>query len=59
MAVALWRREGTLDVYRPAGSDGGLRPVVIFVHGGPLPPDLQPTPRDWPIYRGYGALAAS
>lgn len=59
VAEALRRREGTLDVYRPAGSDGGLRPVIVFVHGGPLSPDLQPTPRDWPIYRGYGALAAS
>jgi hypothetical protein len=59
VAEALRRREGTLDVYRPAGSDGELRPVIVFVHGGPLPPDLQPTPRDWPIYRGYGALATS
>ena len=30
----------------------------MFVHGGPIPVDLPATPRDWPVYRGYGTLAA-
>jgi acetyl esterase/lipase len=48
-------RLGTVDVYAP---DAGPRPAVVFVHGGPVPADLRPTPRDWPVYTGYGALAA-
>lgn len=44
------------DVYRPAKtSDGAGRPVVIFVHGGPVPADLRPTPRDWPLFVGYAS----
>lgn len=42
-----------------AGSAEGPRPAVVFVHGGPLPADLRPTPRDWPSYVGYGRYAAS
>lgn len=34
------------------------RPAVVLVHGGPLPSDLPVSPRDWPVYQGYGALAA-
>lgn len=46
-----------IDVYRPDPSDGS-RPAVVLVHGGPLPADLRPTPRDWPVYRGYGSALA-
>jgi acetyl esterase/lipase len=59
VAEAPRRREGIVDVYSPARSDGEARPAVVLIHGGPLPPDLRPTPRDWPVYRGYGSLAAS
>jgi dienelactone hydrolase len=31
---------------------------VVFVHGGPVPADLRPTPRDWPVFQGYGSLCA-
>jgi acetyl esterase/lipase len=31
---------------------------VVFVHGGPLPPGDQPLPREWPVFQGYGNLAA-
>jgi acetyl esterase/lipase len=48
-------RVGALDIYRPAG--GGRVPAILFVHGGPQP-DARPLPRDWPVYRGYGAAAA-
>ncbi|GHJ43415.1 hypothetical protein Cs7R123_07570 [Catellatospora sp. TT07R-123] len=50
-------RTGTTDLYLPAGD--GPFPAVVIVHGGPLPPDLRPTPRDWPVYQGYGSLLAS
>jgi len=49
-------RQGDLDVYRPAKrSDGAGCPVVILVHGGPVPADLRPTPRDWPVFVGYAS----
>lgn len=50
-------RDGAVDLYVPP-ADGPL-PAVVLVHGGPLRPDLTPRPRDWPVYRGYGALVAS
>lgn len=51
-------RDGAVDVYRPVEEAAEPLPVVVFVHGGPLPPELRPTPRDWPVFRGYGSLAA-
>jgi acetyl esterase/lipase len=53
------RREGSIDVYWPAEAGTEPLPLIVFVHGGPIPAKLRPTPRDWPVYRGYGALAAS
>jgi hypothetical protein len=49
-------RSGRIDVY---GAGDEPRPAVLFVHGGPVPPQLRPTPRDWPVYVGYGSLAAT
>ncbi|MFJ8001220.1 alpha/beta fold hydrolase [Streptomyces sp. NPDC096310] len=37
----------------------GPRPAVVLVHGGPLPADTSPTPRDWPVFTGYGRYVAS
>ncbi|MFD5748081.1 alpha/beta fold hydrolase [Streptomyces sp. NPDC127033] len=34
-------------------------PAIVFVHGGPLPADTRPTPRDWPLFTGYGRYVAS
>jgi dienelactone hydrolase len=31
---------------------------VVFVHGGPVPADARPTPRDWPTLVGYARYAA-
>ncbi|MEE4543705.1 alpha/beta fold hydrolase [Streptomyces sp. V4-01] len=50
-------RLGRVDVYRPATEQP--RPAVVFVHGGPVHPELRPTPRDWPAFIGYGRYAAS
>jgi acetyl esterase/lipase len=54
---AIRERHGNVDLYLPGGD--GRHPAIVFVHGGPIPPDAAPTPRDWPVYRGYGNLAAA
>jgi dipeptidyl aminopeptidase/acylaminoacyl peptidase len=46
---------GGLDLYLPGSTPA---PAVLMVHGGPLRPDLPVRPRQWPAYRGYGALLA-
>ena len=51
-------RHGPCDLYLPDGAAGPW-PAVVFVHGGPLPAGLRPTPRDWPVYRGYGSAVAA
>lgn len=50
-------RHAAVDLYVPDSAPGPV-PAVVFVHGGPLPADLRPTPRDWPVYRGYGSAVA-
>ncbi|GAA1665562.1 hypothetical protein GCM10009745_04390 [Kribbella yunnanensis] len=49
-------RLGEIDFYRPVGS--ARTGAILFVHGGPAPADLQATPRDWPVYKGYATAAA-
>lgn len=53
------RREGIIDIYAPAEPGEGLLPVILFVPGGPLPPGMEAAPRDWPVFAGYGSLAAA
>lgn len=48
---------GDIDLYLP-GPTTEPAPAVLMVHGGPLRPDLSVRPRDWPAFRGYGALLA-
>jgi acetyl esterase/lipase len=51
-------RHGHTDLYLPDAA--GPHAAVVFVHGGPIPSDdSQPSPREWPVFRGYGNLAAS
>ncbi|MFJ9410453.1 alpha/beta fold hydrolase [Streptomyces sp. NPDC101393] len=50
-------RRGRVDLYLPDAE--GPRPAVVFVHGGPVPADVRPTPRDWPAFVGYGRYVAS
>ncbi|MFD7866658.1 alpha/beta hydrolase [Streptomyces sp. NPDC059783] len=50
-------RHGNIDLYVPEG--GGPRPAVVFVHGGPVPAGVEPTPRDWTALRGYARYAAA
>ncbi len=44
------------DIYQPP--EAGRRPVVIFIHGGPVPAD-KTQPKEWRIFTDYGRLAAS
>ncbi|MGH3395800.1 MAG: hypothetical protein ACRDPO_14030 [Streptosporangiaceae bacterium] len=50
-------RHGHADLYLPQAAQRS--PAIVFVHGGPIPADLRPSPRDWPVYQGYGSLATS
>ncbi|MCA6092037.1 alpha/beta fold hydrolase [Streptomyces sp. SCA3-4] len=50
-------RVGRVDLYLPDADEP--RPAVVFVHGGPVPAGVEPTPRDWPAFLGYGRYAAS
>jgi acetyl esterase/lipase len=48
------------DVYSPADAKSSKRlPVVIFIHGGLLPPNLLTKPKEWGVYVSYGQLAAA
>ncbi|MFG2366392.1 alpha/beta fold hydrolase [Streptomyces mirabilis] len=57
-------RVGRVDLYLPDDLPDDLaeadhpRPAVVFVHGGPVHPDVRPTPRDWPGFVGYGRYVA-
>ncbi|MFI8994406.1 alpha/beta fold hydrolase [Streptomyces sp. NPDC053542] len=57
-------RVGRVDLYLPDDLPDGPaepdrpRPAVVFVHGGPVPPGIDPTPRDWPAFVGYGRYVA-
>ncbi|MEU6486930.1 alpha/beta fold hydrolase [Streptomyces sp. NPDC046887] len=48
-------RHGALDLHLP--DRPGPRPAILFVHGGPVPVDLRPTPREWPAHLGYARYA--
>ncbi|WP_042406123.1 alpha/beta hydrolase [Streptacidiphilus carbonis] len=68
-------RIGPVDLYLPDLSDlsdrsglsdlsdlsdlDGPRPAVVFVHGGPVPPEKRPTPRDSRTFVGYASQAAA
>lgn len=48
-------RHGTVDLYLPQADEP--RPAIVFIHGW-VSQD-QGSPRAWPIFQGYGSLAAS
>jgi len=54
---AVVERLGEVDLYQRAGASGPL-PAVVFVHG-PVPAQAPARPRDWPVFEGYGRLAAT
>jgi len=50
--------ELNLNVYSPIKKTE-KRPVIIFVHGGPVPGNLLTTPKDWGMFSSYGKLLAA
>lgn len=49
-----------MDVYSPAHLPTNAQlPAVLFVHGGPIRADLSLLPKDWGVYKSYGALMAN
>jgi len=59
----IYREEGgqplTMDVYAPrAPTFDRPAPAVLFVHGGPIPPQITP-PTEWGIFQSYGELMAA
>lgn len=49
-----------MDVYNPPNLErGARRPVIVFIHGGALPPNLRTKPKEWGAYISYGQLAAA
>ncbi|MGW0778582.1 alpha/beta fold hydrolase [Streptomyces sp. NPDC002835] len=59
LGVPEQRRErlGKVDLHLPDAE--GPRPAVLLVHGGPVPAEVRPTPRDWPGFTGYAQYLAS
>ncbi|MET9512798.1 alpha/beta fold hydrolase [Streptomyces flavidovirens] len=49
-------RVGNVDLHLPDAEHPW--PAVVFVHGGPVPAGVRPTPRDWPALVGYGQYVA-
>lgn len=45
-----------MDVYSPPGATSPL-PVVILIHGGPVP--AQARPKDWAVFVSYGRMLAA
>lgn len=53
-------RELKMDVYTPGSvQTGGKLHVVVFIHGGYLPPNLLTEPKDWGSFKSRGRLAAA
>ncbi|WP_395570580.1 alpha/beta fold hydrolase [Streptomyces sp. BK79] len=50
-------RHGNVDLHLPDAQEPW--PAVLFVHGGPVPAEARPTPRDWPTLTGYARCAAA
>src|SRR4051794_7816874 len=49
-----------MDVYCPAHTRPDVQlPAILFVHGGPISPEIAPKPKDWGAYVSYGELAAA
>lgn len=60
----VWKRvEGVdlkLDIYTPPGKPRNRPlPVVVFIHGWPIPANLLTEPKEWGSYISRGQLAAA
>lgn len=53
-------KELKMDIYQPPDLKPGDRlPVVLYIHGGTLPPDYPVMPKDWGQYLTLGRLMAA
>ncbi|MEY9839773.1 alpha/beta hydrolase [Streptacidiphilus sp. EB103A] len=54
-------RMGRVDLHLPDDLQDGEHPrsAVVFVHGGPISPELRPTPRDSETFLGYARQVAA
>jgi pimeloyl-ACP methyl ester carboxylesterase len=53
-------RDGEMQRYDLYGSiPGRTTPVVLLVHGGPIPADLQATPADWGLFQSLARMLAA
>jgi pimeloyl-ACP methyl ester carboxylesterase/dienelactone hydrolase len=50
-------RTGRIDHNLPVAD--GPRPALLVGHGGPVPAEVRPTPRETPTFTGYARLVAS
>jgi len=60
----VYRKDGSdeikMDIYMPPNLAGNeSRPVVVFIHGGPLGAKPSPGAKDWPFFQSYGRLVAA
>jgi acetyl esterase/lipase len=60
----VYKKDGTnemkLDVYMPPNlAADERRPVIFFIHGGPLGANPSPGAKEWPFYKSYGRLLAA
>lgn len=51
-------RRGVIDLFRPTDGVSSPRAAVVLVHGGPVAPDSDPPPREWPNFVAYASLLA-
>jgi len=43
------------DLYSPPAPAAGT-PCVLLIHGGPIPPNLLTSPKNWGLFQSYGRL---
>src|ERR1700733_5333997 len=47
------------DLYHSSSQDAAPRPCVILIHGGPVPPNLLTTPKDWGLFQSLGRMLSA
>jgi acetyl esterase/lipase len=63
-ANIVYKKDGAselkMDIYMPPNlAAEERRPVVFFIHGGPLGANPSPGAKEWPFYKSYGRLMAA
>ena len=53
------REEDLFDYYEPLHAAAGPAPVVMMIHGGPIPGNLLTGPTKWGNFRSLGRVIAA